>query len=155
MKNYWIGVKQQSLTHSQEYTRISTWLTISHWRTSIMVVMIKIIVLHVFNVLKLWVRIPCTRYNISDTVCQWLATGRWFSPGTPFPPARKIDRRDIAKILLKVALNTITLTITILLMCYYFRMRRNRGCFQFNNKDYRKSKLSERISIRQKMYMAN
>ena len=72
-----------------------------------------------------------------------------------FPPPKKIDRRDIAKILLKVALNTITLTITMFLMCYYFRMRRNRGCFQFNNKDYRKSKLSERISIRQKMYMAN
>jgi len=73
-----------------------------------------------------------------------------------FPSPKKIYRRDIAKILLKVALNTITLlTIIMFLMCYYFRMRRNRGCFQFNNKDYRKSKLSERISIRQNMCMAN
>jgi hypothetical protein len=36
--------------------------------------------------LKLWVQIPlmarCTRYNISDTVCQWLPTFQGFSPGT-------------------------------------------------------------------------
>jgi len=45
--------------------------------------------------LMLWVRISirarCT--TLCDQVCQWLATGRWFSPGT--------------EMLLKVALNTI------------------------------------------------
>jgi hypothetical protein len=39
-------------------------------------------------------------YVIKD--CQWLATGQWFSPGTPVT-----DRHDISEILLKVALNTI------------------------------------------------
>ena len=34
---------------------------------------------------------------------------RWFSLGTPVSHANKIDRHDIIEILLKVALNTITL----------------------------------------------
>jgi hypothetical protein len=38
-----------------------------------------------------------------DKVCQWLATGRWFFPGTT------IFSIDITEILLKVALNTITI----------------------------------------------
>ena len=41
-------------------------------------------------------------------VCQWLATGRRLSLGTPVSSTNKTDRHDIAKILLKVALNTIT-----------------------------------------------
>ena len=40
-------------------------------------------------------------------VCQWLATGRWFSQGTPVSSTNKTDRHDISEILLKVALNTI------------------------------------------------
>ena len=42
--------------------------------------------------LKLWVRIPLRRGVLDttwcDQVCQWLATGRWFSPCTPvsWPP---------------------------------------------------------------------
>ena len=44
--------------------------------------------------LKLWVRIPlmprCTRYNIMwDNVCQWLAVGQWFSPGTTVSSTNK------------------------------------------------------------------
>jgi len=39
-----------------------------------------------------------------------LAAGRWFSPCTPVSSTTKTDRHDIAEILLKVALNTITLT---------------------------------------------
>jgi hypothetical protein len=38
--------------------------------------------------------------------CQWLATGRWFSPGPPVSSTNKTDRNDITEILLKVALNT-------------------------------------------------
>ena len=57
----------------------------------------------------LWVRISirarCT--TLCDKVCQWLATGRWFSPGPPVSSINKTDRLDIAEILLKVALNTI------------------------------------------------
>ena len=41
----------------------------------------------------------------------WLAIGRWFSLGNPVSSNNKADcRHDIAEILLKVALNTITLT---------------------------------------------
>jgi hypothetical protein len=47
--------------------------------------------------------------TLCDKVCQWLAAGRWFSPGIPVSSTNKTDRHDIAKILLKVALNTITL----------------------------------------------
>ena len=43
---------------------------------------------------------------LCDKVCQWLATGRWFSPGTPVSSTNKTDVHDITKILLKVALNT-------------------------------------------------
>ena len=34
---------------------------------------------------------------------------RWFSPGTPLSSTNKTDSHDITEILLKVALNTITL----------------------------------------------
>jgi hypothetical protein len=51
------------------------------------------------------------RYTtLCDKVCQWLATGRWFSPGPPISFTNKTDRHDITKILLKVALNTIKQT---------------------------------------------
>ena len=40
-------------------------------------------------------------------VCQWLAAGRWFSPGTPVTSTNKTDRHDITEILLKMACNTI------------------------------------------------
>jgi hypothetical protein len=43
-------------------------------------------------------------------VCQWLATGRWFSPGPPVSSTNKTDRHDIIEILLKVLLNTIKQT---------------------------------------------
>ena len=40
------------------------------------------------------------------------AAGRWFStPGTPVFSTNKADRHDIAGILLKVALNTISITL--------------------------------------------
>jgi hypothetical protein len=38
------------------------------------------------------------------------ATGQWFSLGTLVSSSNKTDRHDISEILLKVALNTITLT---------------------------------------------
>jgi hypothetical protein len=48
--------------------------------------------------------------TLSDKVCQLLATGLWFSLGTLVYSTNKTDRHDITEILLKVALNTITLT---------------------------------------------
>ena len=47
-----------------------------------------------------------------NKVCQWLVAGRWFSLGTPVSSTNKMDRHNIAEILMKVALNTITLTLT-------------------------------------------
>jgi len=46
-----------------------------------------------------------------DKVCQRLATSRWFFPGTPVSSTNKTDHHEITKILLKVELNTITLTL--------------------------------------------
>ena len=49
----------------------------------------------------------CTRLaTASDKVYQWLAHGRWFSPGTPVSSTTKTGRHGIAEILLNVALNT-------------------------------------------------
>ena len=59
--------------------------------------------------LMLWVRISirarCT--TLCHEVCQWLATGRCFSPGPQVSSTNKTDRHNITEILLKVALNTI------------------------------------------------
>ena len=51
--------------------------------------------------------------TLCDKVCQGLATGRCFSPGTPVSSTNKIDRHDITEIVLIVTLNTITLTLTV------------------------------------------
>ena len=65
--------------------------------------------------LTLWVRIPIRRgvldTTLCDKVCQWLTTGRWISPGTPISSTNKTGRQDITKILLKVALSTMALTL--------------------------------------------
>ena len=62
--------------------------------------------------LMLWgrilIRARCT--TLCDKVCQWVATGRWFSPGPPVSFTNKTDRHDITEILLKVMLNTIKQT---------------------------------------------
>ena len=82
--------------------------------------------------LKLWVRIPGI-YNLDitlcDKICQWLATGQWFSPGTQVSSTNKTDCHNIAKILLNVVLDTITPSPTQLhhvppmyfFLLYYFR----------------------------------
>jgi hypothetical protein len=48
-----------------------------------------------------------SRSGRGNKVCQWLATGRWFSPGPLVSSTNKTDHRDIAEMLLQVALNTI------------------------------------------------
>ena len=53
-------------------------------------------------------QVRCT--TLCDKVCQCLATGQWFSPGSPVSSTNKTDRHDITEILLKVALNTIKQT---------------------------------------------
>jgi hypothetical protein len=47
---------------------------------------------------------------VSDKVYQFLAHGRWLSPGTPASSSTKTGRHNMTEILLKVALNTIKQT---------------------------------------------
>jgi hypothetical protein len=46
--------------------------------------------------------------TLCDKVCQLLMTDQWFSPGTLVSSTNKTDHHDIAEILLKLALNTVT-----------------------------------------------
>ena len=50
--------------------------------------------------------------TLCDKVRKLLATGEWFSPSTLVSSTNKTDCHNITEILLKVALNTITLTLT-------------------------------------------
>ena len=54
---------------------------------------------------------PATVTTCINKVCQWLAAGLWFSPGTPVSSTNKTNRQDTTEISLKVAINTITLTL--------------------------------------------
>jgi hypothetical protein len=62
----------------------------------------------------LWVRISirerCT--TLCNKVCQWLATGWWFYLGPPVSSTNETDPHDITEILLKVVVNTLTITLT-------------------------------------------
>jgi hypothetical protein len=62
--------------------------------------------------LMLWVRISIRARCITlcGNVCKWLATCRWFSQVSS---TNKTDHHDITEALLKVALNTIILTLYI------------------------------------------
>ena len=53
---------------------------------------------------------PVLVCDIMWKICQWVATDRWCSSGTSVSFTNKTDHHDIAEILLKVALNTITIT---------------------------------------------
>jgi hypothetical protein len=61
--------------------------------------------------LKIWVRTLLRRCvldtTLCDKVCQLVATGQWFFPGTPVSSTNKTNCHDITEILLKVALNII------------------------------------------------
>jgi hypothetical protein len=52
-----------------------------------------------FSPLMLWVRISIMARckTLCDKVCQWLATGRWFSPGPLVSSTNATDRHDIAE----------------------------------------------------------
>jgi len=50
----------------------------------------------------------CTTF--CDKVCQWLTTGRWFSPGPPVSTTNKTDRNEITVKWLKTPLSTIKQT---------------------------------------------
>ena len=71
--------------------------------------------------LTLRVRIPLRRgvlnTTLCDKVCQWFASGRWFSP---LSSTNKTYRHNITEILLKVALNIINYIIQGLIMNYRY-----------------------------------
>ena len=58
-----------------------------------------------------WRGVPDT--TLCDNFCRWFAAGRWFSPDTPISYTNKTDRHYINEILLNVASNTTTLTLTV------------------------------------------
>jgi hypothetical protein len=66
------------------------------------------------SLLKLWGWIPLMRgvldTTLCDKVCKRLVSGLWFSLGTPVS-SNTTDHHDIAEILLKVVLNSMTLTL--------------------------------------------
>ena len=56
----------------------------------------------------IWVGLPLrAKSTTCDKICQWLAAGRWFSPGFLDSSTNKTGCHDITEILLKVVLNTI------------------------------------------------
>jgi hypothetical protein len=62
-----------------------------------------------FSLIRVW-NITITILNKQPSKLSkilWVATDRWFSPGTPVSSTNKTDRHDITEILLKVVLNTI------------------------------------------------
>ena len=78
--------------------------------------------------LTLWVRTPLRRgvldAAVCDQVCQWLAAGPCFSTGISVSSTNKTDRNNATEILLKVMLNTMTITPTnewnVLKIIFYF-----------------------------------
>ena len=60
--------------------------------------------------LWVWISIRARCTTLCDKVCQWLATGLWFSPDTPISSTNKTERHDVTEILFNMALNTIKQT---------------------------------------------
>ena len=56
--------------------------------------------------LWVWISIRARCTTLCDKVCQWLATGQWFSPGPPISSTNKTDCHDIIEILFIVVINT-------------------------------------------------
>ena len=54
----------------------------------------------------------CTRYNIMRQSLSVTCAGRWYFPGIPVSSTNKTDHHDLKEILLKVALDTITSTLS-------------------------------------------
>ena len=50
--------------------------------------------------MSVWMSIRATRTTLFDKVCQWLVTGRWFSPGPPVSSTNTTDRHNITGVLL-------------------------------------------------------
>jgi len=71
-------------------------------------------------------------------------TGRWFSPDTPVSFTNKTDRHDITEIVLKVALNTLTITIHIIAESDQDKLEDTKGVIES-----RKSKKKKKTQTKQ------
>ena len=60
---------------------------------------------------------------ICDKVCQWLVAGQWFSQGITVSSTDEIDCHNIAEILLKMALNSIAITLCQSLVKYSYKYK--------------------------------
>ena len=63
--------------------------------------------------------------TLCDQAYQWLGPGLWFSPSTSVSSTNKTCRHDVTELLLKVALNTITLTLQLKNLRIYNLMRKH------------------------------
>ena len=61
-----------------------------------------------------------THLALNYLIAHSLVAGRWFSPGT-IGTKNKSDRRDIAEMLLKVALSAMTITLLLLYCLLFFK----------------------------------
>ena len=68
--------------------------------------------------------------TLCDNCFQWLVAGRWFSPGTPVS-TNKTDRYDISEFFWKVALSTITITLTLYVIFGVHYLRQTVRKFKF------------------------
>jgi hypothetical protein len=66
--------------------------------------------------------------SLWDKVCQRLAAGQWFYLGTPISSTNQSDCHEITDILLKVALNPITLNILSLWLLHMYMQILCRPC---------------------------
>ena len=85
---------------------LSTWIL--HGRDRMVVGFTTTYAISAYHHCRILIRARCT--TLCDNVCQWLATGRWFSLGSPVSSINKTDCHNIAEILLKVAFITIKQT---------------------------------------------
>ena len=76
--------------------------------------------------LWVWISIMARCTTLCRTVCQWLATDRWFSLGPPVSFTYKAERHNVTEILLKVALSTIkqinSKYMTAQIICFYRKL---------------------------------
>ena len=59
-------------------------------------------------------------HTLAHTLTQWLATGRWFSPGIPISSTNKTDHHDLTEIVLKVVLTIVTLTMMMVVVVDFY-----------------------------------
>ena len=100
--------------HFKKPVSFSSWLWGLSWSWPYGILIYNYLFNQCLSPLTLWVQIRLRQgvldTTLCDQVCQWLAAGLWFSPGTLVSSTNITDCHDIAEILLKVLLNAKTQT---------------------------------------------